>query len=225
MSSVYTPTSVALGDITIPADGDTINAASVNTALEALADGITAVRALTRLVYPKFVGIFTGWVNEPANTNWWWGYPNFTDTNPSLKTTDSALRWYPYGVQFREANTSSYFMAIDEHVVDGQTLSSVVASLKPAAHGALPAVMPRFGVIRMNRTGTADLLLSTTFGYAVDASASAAAFEVTHDVTFTPDQNNVIDRSLYSYALVFVNEGGANSAANGDLYPFRMVFA
>lgn len=40
MSTVYSPTPVVLGDITIPADGDEVDAVSVNVAFEALADGI-----------------------------------------------------------------------------------------------------------------------------------------------------------------------------------------
>lgn len=40
MSSVYTPTPVALGDITIPDDGDTVEAADVNVPLAAIADGV-----------------------------------------------------------------------------------------------------------------------------------------------------------------------------------------
>lgn len=40
MSSVYTPTAVALGNITIPSDGDARNAASINVPLQAIADGV-----------------------------------------------------------------------------------------------------------------------------------------------------------------------------------------
>jgi len=225
MSTVYSPTAVTLGDVTLPADGDTIDAASVNTALEALADGVVALQSLTRLVYPKFVGLQSGEsTGTAANTNWWWAYPNFTDTNPSLKTTDGALRWTPFGVEFQEKNATSYFMPIDEHVADGSVLASVVASLNPAAHGALPATMPALAVIRMNRTGTADLLLSTGNGWATDSSATAGAYSATHDITFTPNQNATIDRSLYSYALLFLNEGGANSELLTALYPFRLTF-
>ncbi len=40
MSSVYTPTAVVLGNITLPSDGDAHSAASVNAPLAAIADGV-----------------------------------------------------------------------------------------------------------------------------------------------------------------------------------------
>ncbi len=43
MSTTYTPTPVALGDITLPSDGDSIEAADVNSPLQALADGVAAI--------------------------------------------------------------------------------------------------------------------------------------------------------------------------------------
>jgi len=45
MSSVYTPSSVALGNITIPSDGDARSAASVNVPMQAIADGVKYVDA------------------------------------------------------------------------------------------------------------------------------------------------------------------------------------
>lgn len=44
--SVYTPTAVALGNITIPADGDARNAASVNVPIQAIADGVAYANSL-----------------------------------------------------------------------------------------------------------------------------------------------------------------------------------
>lgn len=44
--STYTPTPVELGDITIPADGEDVDAASVNVPLEAIADGVAFLHAL-----------------------------------------------------------------------------------------------------------------------------------------------------------------------------------
>jgi len=40
MSTVYTPTAVSLGNITIPADGDNATASSINTPICAVADGV-----------------------------------------------------------------------------------------------------------------------------------------------------------------------------------------
>ena len=44
--STYSPTPVELGDITIPADGEDVDAASVNVALEAIADGVAHLASL-----------------------------------------------------------------------------------------------------------------------------------------------------------------------------------
>ena len=61
MSSVYTPTAVALTPITIPSDGDApIQASDVNPAFEALADGITFVdRRLRQTLLTAASGTWT----------------------------------------------------------------------------------------------------------------------------------------------------------------------
>ena len=46
MPSIYSPAAVILGDITLPSDGDAKSAASVNTPLEALADGVEYLNSL-----------------------------------------------------------------------------------------------------------------------------------------------------------------------------------
>lgn len=45
MSTVYTPSPVALANITIPADGDARSAASVNAPLQAIADGVADLQS------------------------------------------------------------------------------------------------------------------------------------------------------------------------------------
>ncbi len=50
MSTIYTPSPVALGDVTLPSDGDAMSAASVNTPLEGLADGIAYLGQTTTTV-------------------------------------------------------------------------------------------------------------------------------------------------------------------------------
>lgn len=46
--STYAPSPVALGDVTLPADGEDVDAASVNVPLEAALDGVTHVRRHAR---------------------------------------------------------------------------------------------------------------------------------------------------------------------------------
>ena len=105
--------------------------------------------------------------------------------------------------------------------MDGSTLSSATLYFRPiGGHASVPTVQPWVGIIRNVRTAYnpfADKLKSGATGYTQLAAASVAAYQVDQALVFTPDQNNLIDLSTYSYLLVIGDEGAGNMLA-GNRY-------
>ena len=77
-----------------------------------------------------------------------------------------------------------------------------------AGHAGLPAGMPAMALVRFG--SSANTSLHSTVWH-LDTSANAAAYEVEHNISISPDQNAVIDCSQYQYALLLQNESGANA--------------
>jgi hypothetical protein len=124
-----------------------------------------------------------------------------------------------------------YIVPIDEYLVDGATLSTVTAYLQGGgSHVALPARMPKIAIVRANllQVGTALItdvaLKSTAAGYTTDTTATAAAFDNVHTIVQATDQNNVIDRSLYAYYAIFLDEDGANATGGTYFQAFALSF-
>lgn len=116
-------------------------------------------------------------------------------------------------------NTARHvIIQLNEYLSDGSTLNSVQAIVKPGiAHVALPATMPAMTIVRCDHVaGTVASLTST--GLRPDTSATFGAYNLVHGWTATMDQNNTVDLSSYVYYLIIHNEGGANSAAELQLY-------
>lgn len=114
-----------------------------------------------------------------------------------------------------------------EHLSNGRTLSSVKARfVAAAAHGGLPAQMPAVFISRDLRTdfsSAATALLSTTNGWSIDSSANVGVYETAHDITFTPNQNNVIDLASYLYTLTVAYEGGTNALLGGRILGLELT--
>lgn len=215
--------------ITIPSDGDDISAASVNAALEGLADrtnylfaggagqvyvpaGQGSVQQRTALDTPL---LFAGSYRYPT--------PNAADGIVLALT----------GFQISQVTTGAnvawgFRVPLSHYMPHGARLTSAAARIRPAAgHAGLPGLMPTWGIARTTREDSAASLLSTgsPMGTVVDTSASVTAYETDHDIVLTPDQNNIIDRTQYSYMAVFYGEGGTNALANLALYGFKLSFS
>lgn len=227
MSSAYTPSPVPLTTITIPSDGDTRDAASVNVPFEQLADAIAAASPLVVVVNACFrdyerdnpAGLVSG-----ASINLEW-LPVASGT--------AQLEFTSGGTRFLEVNTGSndqnlYAMMLDAAMMNanGLTLSKVEISLSPySSHGGLPQSLPAISVSRASFDGaTQQNLKSTANGWAGDTSANLAAYELQHTLIYTANQHNVIDTSAYVYLIAFAMEAGSN--AHNSLYtgPLKLTF-
>jgi hypothetical protein len=274
MSSVYTPTPAQLGNITLPSDLDARNAASINTPLQAIADGLASfsaplasLAALAALAAPadgnvRHVlgnGLYVfktsataglspfrvaasdatpgGWVaSNPYQTTLTrflgmsnFGVPWITNTSispvlsvvgPKVPATSAQVFSYDQAITFQVVDTGSaiargLIFGISDLLIDGATIASCTLSLWGAfsgpSHASLPALMPKFGILRISSAGAGVALLSTGGGLVTDTAASVGVYESQHDVVFTPDQNNIVDKSQYSYSLIVFNEGHTNA--------------
>jgi hypothetical protein len=119
-----------------------------------------------------------------------------------------------YDVDAAAALVKHLLFPLNQYLVHGATLGSVKLILGGnGAHLGLPAVMPALGIVRHEPLADTTASLHSTTPMKDDASASAAAFDAIHSITFTPDQNNEIDLTQYSYYAVVCNEGHTNALA------------
>lgn len=304
MSSVYTPTPVALANITIPSDGDAKSAASVNAPLEAIADGVkyntdtatteastraaadTAesarttplanLAALTALAAPAdqmvrhvvgqgfFVFLTAGsagfspfalaaddatpgaWIASSAHQTTRTGRV-FLNREPISASLSGSTTLGPvtlnYAVDFANATATEitrrafgfltkvgtagsgnwhFLVPLDDDLVDGATLTQATLYCRPAnSHVGLPTRQISVCLIRSTYTGSSgaalpnpDKLISTpASGHVALAAGSTGAYQADQALVYVPDQNNVIDKSLYTYAAIIADEGGTNGLA------------
>ena len=218
MPNTYTPTGAALTTVTEPIDGEPRSAASVTTMTRKLADGIAAMQAIVRVV----PGDALRWMLAAAQT-----LPSTPESLPFHNATVAELVYIYNGARFETVDIGGtpqihYGMSLDPFLTDANTLTAVKVHLDPAAGGVLP-VLPAIRLVRTDRVGAAATLLSTGSGWATDPSATNAAYRAAHDITFTPNQNNVINKALYMYSMYFANEGGPNAVAAGILYSVELT--
>lgn len=284
MSSVYVPTPVALGSITLPGDGDARNASSVNVPVSAVADGVAFLgstvadlAALSALLAPtdgavRHVIGFGWYVFKTAVTT---GLYPFAvppvDATPgrwvsSTNHQTTLTRQVPVGSRVRgitnggsgstpgpdvinstainfipvigadgifstsgifassRVNTGAstnyaFLVDINDTMVDGATLSTAKIRFRPSGHAGLPARQPQLAIVRGTFAGTGlgtvSNLLTTGNGFAVLTAANLAAYDAAQALVFTPDQNNVVDKSTYYYFAIITDEAGTNAGAGG----------
>ena len=120
------------------------------------------------------------------------------------------------------ANNWHFHVPLNALLIDGATLASATLRCRPAgSHVGLPTRQISLCLIRNTFTGSSgssmpnpDRLISApASGHVALAAASTAAYEADQGLVYTPNQNNVINKSLYSYAALIADEGGANALA------------
>lgn len=111
------------------------------------------------------------------------------------------------------ANAFARYWIVDlgRYVPNGATITSVAIELRGAgAHAALPVQMPGLAI---RRSGVSDVALHSAGSRINDSSASTAVYQSTHGITATCNQNNVVDKSTYTYYAMILNEGSTNAIA------------
>jgi hypothetical protein len=113
-----------------------------------------------------------------------------------------------------------HYLFIPLDLPDGATVTSIAVRIRPAAVTTSPYAMPFVAVLKLVNNGTnrALPLLSTTNGCAVDVYTSAVAFNAEHSITFTPDQNSVVDKSNSRMEMIIGATNGSESHLDTWLY-------
>ncbi len=228
MSSQYPGADSFPADVTIPDDGDLINASSFDTPYEQLADRTVWLK--NRHQTSRVLLAHPGWGQGLRFSNGMLASgsadliaPQYPDPGATKILTDRGI------VKFLEidvGNANAWGFSFQIPVHDGATLTQVRGRFKPnPTHAAIPALRPKFGVVRSNFSGTDVALLSTGSGFVSDSSPDLATYNAEKWITLTPDQNNVIDRTQYNYAVVAYYEGHGNSLANGSWNAFELTFS
>lgn len=121
-------------------------------------------------------------------------------------------------------------------VPHGATLTSIKARVRiNNAHAGLPATnYPMMTVQRVDYAtgGLTTFLKSTDAGAGVNESfvgapvVNVAAYNALGDFefTYTPDQNNVVDRTAYYYVVSVIDESGVNALSGNIFKGFKYTF-
>jgi hypothetical protein len=107
---------------------------------------------------------------------------------------------------------------------NGGTLSSVVVTFNVAPPGRtnIPAILPNLSVVRCTYGNeTASVNLSSTDPQFFPTPGSGTAYYdggAVQKITYTCNQNNVIDNTKYYYVVIITDESGLHSEADNNFY-------
>lgn len=223
-------------NIPLPNDGEPAAAAFLNPSWQKCADRTAWLKKRQ-----PFADAGTASVYVPAqavqaiSTASGWASPqDVAITSNGFWRTDgsSHFKFYAASLLVLEGTENptqfGFLWTLDPYLHHGATLASVVTSLigSGLADYSTSGEEPAIGVFRLPHTPAAKdtaptALLSSGGGFAFDPSASAGAFDTAHTITFTPNQNNVIDLTAYTYKLMFYGAcGPTGEGSSSDLYLF-----
>jgi hypothetical protein len=196
MSSPYTPTPSPLASITIPSDGDDIDAASVNVALEGLADMVAGA-----VLTPNVIETL-----HPLELNTGWTTSKYILVGPGTTQEIYFRVNFPHGATL--LSVTAYIKVDTGHAGVPAVLPGLNVSRRGMTVGAA--------------LGSEDDLRAAG-GAFFPTPASAAAWEASGNLqswTFTVDQNGTIDRDSYIYWITLSDESGANALSGNAFLGF-----
>lgn len=132
--------------------------------------------------------------------------------------------FYPQAASTHATNAWGFWIPIDRFLINGATLTSATLHYTPSNSGANPTVFPQIGFLRALHTSyfpTHESLHSSNF---IIDSGGTYDTSVTRQLVYTPNQNNVIDTSTYSYACLIYDEHGTNASAGNAFHGVNFVF-
>lgn len=196
--STYSATPVKLEDITLPADGEDVDAASVNVPIESIADGVMHVRLHSRCF---------GWESayDDVGADGW--PPNVEDT------------------EYRSNAGTGVRERIRIPVGDGVDLESVDILFKVTS-SHLPTTKLKGIVRRLDlTTGTATDCCSVTQASGADAAGYYASGAMrTLNLPLTTAKTCDATKHVF-YLEITAETGGSAAADENRVYGFRAVFA
>ena len=223
MSTVYALVPTVLpATITLPQDlVDQRSAASVNDPITAVANGVAYLNQSLTVRRRKSCQIPIGQLRGGAVAK------TYDMKASRFDPLDNTL-WTVYGARIRcgvpEATAIGVHLVYpaDDLVIDGAVLTRLTAyCIGGSGHAGLPAMMPAIGLARYDpATDTWASLLAA--GMQDDTSADVTAYELSHDIRLTPDQNATVSVASYSYYIIVCPEGSTNGQEGLSFYSFEM---
>lgn len=172
-------------------------------------------------------------------TDWitYGGSPRFVTRHLHFGPCNLAAGWSIFGQQlypeFIVGPGTNAAQGIVIPARTGWTLTSANFDMAVgSAHANVPAVFPSFNVLRKTLPGigasASPTVVSLSGGGQVSfiAGSGAAWYAggLVQQISFTCNQNNVIDESAYSYSISMFDESGANSIAGNIFYGAYLVY-
>lgn len=164
--------------------------------------------------FPSFLSPQTRVIQVPCNIGvngtgvvaWGFGLPGATDINPSISSTPAVL-----------------YIPLNAHLHQGATLNTATLSFRVGGlhTSGLPANGPQFGIVRTDTSDNTTSLTSTSVQN-IPMGGSGSAWHAGGGIqtfAYTPTQNNVIDKTAYTYAI-WINSEYGNQAQTGDAFLF-----
>jgi hypothetical protein len=115
--------------------------------------------------------------------------------------------------------------------VNGAALTTVTLCMIVAqSHSNVPATMPTLNILRASYApagSVGDVSLFSGGAQSIAAPGSGAAWYASGNVqqfTFTPNQDNVIDTSQYTYVLNLVDENGSGALSGNNYFWVLLTF-
>ncbi len=146
----------------------------------------------------------------------------------AMADADIGAGFYPLCVFTGATKSFAFLLPLDAYMHDGATLTEADLYLRPVSgHGALPTRQPQIAIVRTSRFGyspTPEALKSTGGGLAQLAAVSTVAYEDDNVIAFVANQNNVIDRTVYTYSAFIWDEGGTNAIVGNRFAALRLTF-
>ena len=179
-----------------------------------LAGGTTTISALSVGAYPSVtsqtVTDYAPPVSWQYDNSEWKGY-----VNGSLSTTPATSN--SLELSMRCSGTSAESLVGLLALPVGMVVTAVSVRARNASSAALPAGMPAMWLMVGSASGAGTLV---TKGYALDASASNAAYAAWHDISITGLSYTVAQSDVIY--LVVKNSSSTNSVANLQIYRPRV---
>ena len=229
MSHVYTPNSlggIPFG-ITLPDDGiDMRQAASVNVPIEAIADGLAtlAMPVTTRICCNRYIASSTN-VNGAGFTL------DAGELGLVATTSTAGFRSNMNLLESKWAITNTaagpcFLVPLDDVLPHSGTITQVSLAFIMAfrASGSDPTNKCRFAIARAPRNQYSNLLNNPP--EALNSSSDFVQYTSTYinqslppkTLAYTCNQNNVIDKTTYTYYALVFDESGTNVLAGGRYF-------
>lgn len=177
---------------------------------------------------PTITGPYQSVTFSMAGTAFWQTVSSSTD-----RLTTSSIQRVARGIPFiveADADVDEYgrviinttagtAVKIPVEVPNGATLTDILIRVIGGGNVALPAVMPRFRLRKLD--GTTNTV--TASSAQVDGSANVGAYNAQHSIVMN-GLSEVIDNTIYRYMIEFVSESGANAVTGFNIISTELYY-